>query len=108
MMSRAQKDLLAQTGPGTLGGKFLRNYCRVRRDATKEHLGSSDIVIAAVRRALRKAIAQVRAGKEAPGLIRGHSKNPLAEFVCTSGYVEDHENGTSFCRCVLGAQTAAE
>src|SRR5690348_17087737 len=54
------------------------------QDRTKEHLGSSDIVIAAVRRALVKAIEQVQAGKEAPGLIREHSNNPFAEFVCTS------------------------
>jgi phenylpropionate dioxygenase-like ring-hydroxylating dioxygenase large terminal subunit len=80
----------------------------VIQDRTKEHLGSSDVVIAAVRRTLLKAIKQVQEGKEAPGLIRDPSQSLFADFICTSGYVEDHEDGPSFCRRVLAGKTAAE
>jgi len=78
------------------------------QDRTREHLGSTDIVITAVRRTLLKAIEQVQEGKEAPGLLREASQNPFTDFVCTSGYIEDHEDGPSFCRRVLNAKTAAE
>jgi nitrite reductase/ring-hydroxylating ferredoxin subunit len=78
------------------------------QDRTKEHLGSSDIVITAVRRALLKAIEQVQTGKEPPGVIRDRASNPFSDFVCTSGYIEDHENGPSFCRRFLSSKTAAE
>jgi phthalate 4,5-dioxygenase len=78
------------------------------QDRTREHLGSTDIVITAVRRTLLKAIEQVQEGKEAPGLLREASQNPFTDFVCTSGYIEDHEDGPSFCRRVLSAKTAAE
>ncbi|HEY4134547.1 MAG TPA: Rieske 2Fe-2S domain-containing protein [Alphaproteobacteria bacterium] len=78
------------------------------QDRTKENLGASDVVIASVRKTLFKAIKQVQDGKEAPGLIRTPADNPFADFVCTSGYIEDHEDGPSFCRRVLAAKTAAE
>lgn len=78
------------------------------QDRTKEMLGSSDIVIAAVRRALLKAVQQVLDGKEAPGLIRNHGDGLYADFICTSTYIEDHEDGPSFCRRMLSAKTAAE
>jgi phthalate 4,5-dioxygenase oxygenase subunit len=78
------------------------------QDRTKEHLGSSDVVITAVRRALFKAIEQVQAGKEPPGVLRDRAKSPFTDFVCTSGFIEDHENGPSFCRRYLSSRTAAE
>ncbi|MFN4281369.1 MAG: Rieske 2Fe-2S domain-containing protein [Alphaproteobacteria bacterium] len=78
------------------------------QDRTKENLGSSDVVIASVRKTLFKAIKQVEEGKEAPGLIRTRADNPFADFVCTSGYIEDHEDGPSFCRRLLASKTAAE
>ena len=78
------------------------------QDRTKENLGSSDVVIASVRRILFKAIKQVQEGKEAPGLIRTPAENPFADFVCTSGYIEDSEDGPSFCRRLLASKTAAE
>jgi len=78
------------------------------QDRTQENLGSSDVVIASVRKILFKAIKQVQDGKEAPGLIRTPADNPFADFVCTSGYIEDHEDGPSFCRRLLASKTAAE
>ena len=78
------------------------------QDRTKEMLGSSDIVIAAVRRALLKAVQQVQEGKEAPGLIRKQTDGLYPDFICTSTYIEDHEDGASFCRRVLSARAAAE
>jgi hypothetical protein len=80
----------------------------VIQDRTNEHLGSSDIVITAVRGALRKAIRRVQDGKEAPGLIRNRSDGLYGDFICTSGFIEDHEDGPSYCRRILEGKVAAE
>lgn len=77
------------------------------RDRTKEYLGSTDIVIAAVTRTLLKAIAQVQEGQEAPGLLRNSPKDFLADFVCSEGPIEDHEDGPSYARRILNAKSAA-
>lgn len=78
------------------------------QDRTQEHLGSSDVVIAAVRRALLRAIEQVQQGKEAPGLIRSKAQGLFHDFICTSTYIADDEDGQSYCRKALAARTAAE
>ena len=78
------------------------------QDRTKEHLGSTDIVIIAVRRALLKAIKQMQDGGEAPWLQRDPDDNPFADFVCTSGYIEEGEDGPGFCRRFLSRKAAAE
>jgi hypothetical protein len=78
------------------------------QDRTKEHLGSSDIVITAVRTALRNAIRRVLEGKEAPGLIQDHSDGLFPDFICTSGYIDEHEDGPGYCRKILTAKSAAE
>ena len=78
------------------------------QDRTKEHLGSSDIVIAAVRRTLLKAVQQVQEGKEAPGLIRNKADGLYKDFVCLSTNIEDHEDGPSFCRRFFASKVAAE
>ena len=80
----------------------------VIQDRTKEHLGSSDIVITAVRKTLLEAIRQMQDGKEAPGLIRNRAEGLYADFICTSGYIEDHEDGPGYCRRVLAGAAAAE
>jgi len=74
----------------------------------KEHLGSTDIVIIEVRKALLKAIKQMQDGGEAPWVQRSAADNPFAEFICTSGYIEDNEDGPNFCRRVLASKAAAE
>ena len=78
------------------------------QDRTKEYLGSSDIVIVSIRRTLLKAVEQVQQGKEAPGLVRSGSESPFADFVCTAGYLEENEDGPSFCRRLLATRAAAE
>ena len=78
------------------------------QDRTKEHLGSSDVVIAAVRRTLLKAIQQVQAGGDAPGLIRNRSEGLFRDFICTSAHIEDNEDGPGYCRRRLSAKAAAE
>jgi phthalate 4,5-dioxygenase len=80
----------------------------VIRDRTKEHLGSTDIVIAAMTRTLLKAIQQMQAGGEAPGLIRKNPKEYLADFCCFEGPIENTEDGPSTCRKLLNAAKAAE
>jgi hypothetical protein len=78
------------------------------QDRTKEHLGSSDIVITAVRTALRNAIRRVQDGKEAPGLIRNPAEGLYSDFVCTSGYIQVDEDGPAYCRRILSGRPAAE
>jgi len=78
------------------------------RDRTKENLGSTDIVIAAVSRTLLKAIEQMQDGGEAPGLIRDGSEGLFPDFICTSVFIEDDEDGPSYCKRVLAGIAAAE
>ncbi len=78
------------------------------RDRTREYLGSSDVVIVAMFRTLLKAIQQMQAGGEAPGLIHGNPQTYLADFICFEGPIQDDEDGPSHCRRVLAGTTAAE
>ena len=78
----------------------------VIQDRTHEHLGSSDVVIIEVRKALMRALKQMQDGGEAPGLVRSAADNPFRDFVCTSGYIEDQDDGPSFCRRILTAKAA--
>jgi hypothetical protein len=78
------------------------------QDRTKEHLGSTDVVIIEVRKALMKAIKQMQAGGEAPWVHRNPNENAFADFVCASGYLQEGEDGPAFCRRILAAKTAAE
>lgn len=57
---------------------------------------------------LLQAIKQIESGGEAPGLIRSQADKLFPDFICTSGFIEDHEDGPSFCRRVLGEQVAAK
>ena len=50
------------------------------QDRTREHLGSTDIVIIGIRKILLQAIKQIEAGGEAPGLIRSHSDKPFPDL----------------------------
>jgi phthalate 4,5-dioxygenase oxygenase subunit len=78
------------------------------QDRTREYLGSSDMVIVSIRRTLLKAIEQVQAGREAPGLLREGSQNFFSDFICTAGNLEENENGPQFCRRLLAQKAAAE
>ena len=78
------------------------------QDRTKEHLGSTDVVIIEARKALLKAIKDIESGGEAPGLVRDRTDNPFVDFVCEAAFVEDHEDGPSYCRRILGERAAAE
>jgi phenylpropionate dioxygenase-like ring-hydroxylating dioxygenase large terminal subunit len=78
------------------------------QDRTQEHLGSTDVVIIEVRKALLKAIKQMEEGREAPGLLRDPSHDPLSDFLCISTFIEDHEDGPGYCRRILGERAAAE
>src|SRR5262249_12652686 len=78
------------------------------QDRSKEHLGSTDVVITGVRRVLLKAIDQTQKGEAAPWVHRNATGAEFADFLCTSGYIEDHEDGPSFCRRVLAQKAAAE
>jgi phthalate 4,5-dioxygenase oxygenase subunit len=49
-------------------------------DRSEEHLGVTDAFVIAVRRFLLRAVRDVQAGSEAPGLINNFDKNELAEI----------------------------
>ena len=72
------------------------------QDRTREHLGSTDIVIIEVRKALLSAIEKMQEGHEAPGLLRDPRENHFPDFICTSDYIEDTEDGPAYCRRTLG------
>jgi phthalate 4,5-dioxygenase oxygenase subunit len=79
------------------------------QDRRQEHLGSTDIVIIEVRKALAAAIKQMQAGGEAPGLLRNPAQNQFPDFICTAQFIPDGEDGPAYCRRVLGdAFEAAE
>ena len=74
------------------------------QDRTKEHLGSTDIVIIEVRKALFQALKQMEETGEAPFLMRDPDDERFADFICTSTFVEDDEDGPAFCRRVLASR----
>ena len=44
---------------------------------------------------------------EAPFLMRDQEDDRFKDFICTSTYIEDDEDGPSYCRRVLAARAAA-
>jgi phthalate 4,5-dioxygenase len=77
------------------------------QDRTQEHLGSTDIVIIEVRKALLNAIKEMEAGKEAPGRLHDPMHNQFPDFVCSSDYVPDGEDPPAYCRRILSGTTKA-
>jgi phenylpropionate dioxygenase-like ring-hydroxylating dioxygenase large terminal subunit len=78
------------------------------QDRTLEHLGSTDIAIIEMRRALIQAIKQMDEGKEAPGLLRDATANKFPDFICTADYLDEGVDGPEYCRRVLSGTAAAE
>jgi phthalate 4,5-dioxygenase len=77
------------------------------QDRTFEHLGSTDIVIIEVRKALLNAIKEMQAGGEAPGRLMSADDNRFPDFICTADYIPDGEDWSAYCRRVLGETTKA-
>ncbi len=90
MLKQAQNDLLTQTGPGTPWGQFLRSYWQPIAASEEMPVGGAPIPI--------------RIMSEDPGLIRDPANAQFSDFICTSGHIEDDEDGPSYCRRVLGAK----
>jgi phenylpropionate dioxygenase-like ring-hydroxylating dioxygenase large terminal subunit len=78
------------------------------RDRTKEHLGSTDIAATAMRSQLLKAIKRMEDGGEAPGQLRDPANAQYPDFICASGFMEENEDGSDYCRRMLAMQAAAE
>jgi phthalate 4,5-dioxygenase len=78
------------------------------QDRAEEHLGTTDKAIIANRRALTKAIQAVRAGEEAPHMIREASKNELAQLRVVSEIVPASVDWRSFCSRDKSAAPAAD
>ena len=73
------------------------------QDRAAEHLGSTDIVIIEVRKALFAALKQMEETGQAPGLVRvkNDSGRPFHDFICTSVFIAEGEDGPSYCQRVL-------
>jgi len=71
------------------------------QDRTLEHLGSTDIVIIEVRKALLNAIKQMQDGDEAPGLLHDARQNNFPDFICASDYIPDGETPSAYCERML-------
>lgn len=56
-----------------------------------------------------RAIKEIGEGKDAPGLVRvrEQSDRPFPDFICTSVFIDDDEDGPSYCRRALANQAAA-
>jgi hypothetical protein len=39
---------------------------------------------------------------EAPGLLRYPKENQFPDFICTADYIPDGEDGSAYCKRVLG------
>lgn len=74
------------------------------QDRTLEHLGSTDVVIIEVRKALLDAIKAIEDGNEAPGLLHDADQNQFPDFICTADFVADEEDGPAYCSRVLGME----
>ena len=72
------------------------------QDRTQEHLGSTDIVIIEVRKALLAAIKQKEETGVAPSLLHDARQNTFPDFICTADYVRPGEDGTAYCKRILG------
>ncbi len=77
------------------------------QDRTQEHLGSTDIVIIEVRKALLNAMKQMEETGEAPGLLHDPKDNQFPDFICTADFILDGEDGPAYCRRILGESTKA-
>lgn len=77
------------------------------QDRFEEHLGSTDIVITGIRKILLDAMKKMEAGEPAPGVLRGGSTDPFADFICTSGFINDDEDSFSHCRRLLTERNQA-
>ena len=82
--------------------KFAIETAGVIQDRTLEHLGSTDIVIIEVRKALLAAIKQFGETGTAPGLLQDPAQNQFPDFLCTADYIRDGEDGAAYCRRILG------
>jgi len=54
-------------------------------DWTKEHLGTSDKTIIALRRIFLKAVREIQEGKEPPHLVRDPADNDFADLRSSKG-----------------------
>ncbi len=92
------------TGLGRYAGAqdaFAIETAGVIQDRSQEHLGSTDIVIIELRKALLAAIKQMEDGKEAPGRLHDPAQNYFPDFICTADYIPDGEDGPAYCKRVL-------
>ncbi len=77
------------------------------QDREKEHLGTTDVVIIEVRKALFRALKQMEETGEAPFIMRGPDDDRFKDFVCTAGDMQEGEDIPAFCKRFLAQRRAA-
>lgn len=67
------------------------------QDRTKEHLGKTDLAIAAARRLMLRAVADVQAGKDPLGVVRAGADNDFRTLISFDALIE---TGTDYAEAV--------
>lgn len=75
------------------------------QDRTKEHLGKNDLAIAAARRLMLRAIADVQAGKDPQGVVRTAAQNEFKDMMSFDALVE---SGSDFSAVVQAVAETTE
>jgi hypothetical protein len=65
-------------------------------DRTKEHLGASDSYVIQVRRFLLKAVKDLQAGKQPPGLVYDAAQADFARVRCDVAYLPQNVSWRTF------------
>jgi hypothetical protein len=72
------------------------------QDRTNEHLGKTDLAIAAARRLIFRAIADVQAGKDPLGVVRKHEDNNFKDMISFDVLIETGTDYAEVVRAVVG------
>jgi len=75
------------------------------QDRTKEHLGKTDLAIAAARRLMLRAIADVQAGKDPQGVVRTAAENQFGDMISFDVLIE---TGSDFADVVQAVAETTE
>jgi len=70
------------------------------QDRTKEHLGKTDLAIAAARRLMLRAVADVQAGKDPQGVVRNAAQNRFEDMLSFDILIENGSNFSDVVRQV--------
>ncbi len=71
------------------------------QDRTQELLGSTDVAVTSMRRALLNAMKDMREGRELPNRPRSEAENDYSDMLVFRDYIEPGIDGREYCRRLL-------